>query len=203
MRRWLLAAVVLLAAAIAVLQDAPPVAAHALLARADPPINAALRESPSAVSVFMTEPAAARLQQRAGARQQRCAARHRRHRILRRKRDADARQRLAAAAGRLHGRLAKRSRRLMGTPGTAPTSSRCSTLTAARLRGLEWSWSSGVRGRRRLPTLRRRRSRSQRSCCLWARSRSGLRPARCRPRGLAWSSRRWRRRWRSASVWAC
>ena len=56
MRRWLLAAVVLFAAAIAVLQDAPPVAAHALLARADPPINAALRESPSAVSVFMTEP---------------------------------------------------------------------------------------------------------------------------------------------------
>ena len=56
MRRWLLAAVVLFAAAVAVLQDAPPVAAHALLARADPPINAALRESPSAVSVFMTEP---------------------------------------------------------------------------------------------------------------------------------------------------
>ena len=56
MRRWLLAAVVLFAAAIAALQDAPPAAAHALLARADPPINAALRESPTAVTVFMTEP---------------------------------------------------------------------------------------------------------------------------------------------------
>ena len=51
-----LLAIVLAAACAALLQDAPPASAHALLARADPPINAALRESPTAVTLFMTEP---------------------------------------------------------------------------------------------------------------------------------------------------
>lgn len=54
--RPVLLAIVLAAACIALLQDAPPASAHALLARADPPINAALRESPTAVTLFMTEP---------------------------------------------------------------------------------------------------------------------------------------------------
>lgn len=36
--------------------DSPTASAHALLARADPPINAALRESPRTVTLFMTEP---------------------------------------------------------------------------------------------------------------------------------------------------
>ena len=49
-------AIVLVAACAALLHDAPSVSAHALLARADPPINAALRESPAAVTLFMTEP---------------------------------------------------------------------------------------------------------------------------------------------------
>lgn len=51
-----LLAIVLAAACAALLHDAPPASAHALLARADPPINAALRESPTAVTLFMTEP---------------------------------------------------------------------------------------------------------------------------------------------------
>ena len=51
-----LLAIVLVAACAALLHDAPPASAHALLARADPPINAALRESPAAVTLFMTEP---------------------------------------------------------------------------------------------------------------------------------------------------
>ncbi len=55
MRRIALLAI-LLAACAALLQDAPRASAHALLARADPPINAALRESPAAVTLFMTEP---------------------------------------------------------------------------------------------------------------------------------------------------
>lgn len=49
-------ALLLAAAALALLQDAPRASAHALLARADPPINAALRESPTAITLFMTEP---------------------------------------------------------------------------------------------------------------------------------------------------
>ena len=56
MKRLLLAALALAAALGALLAAAPPASAHALLARADPPINAALRESPSAVTLFMTEP---------------------------------------------------------------------------------------------------------------------------------------------------
>ena len=51
-----LLALLLAAAALALLQDAPRASAHALLARADPPINAALRESPTAITLFMTEP---------------------------------------------------------------------------------------------------------------------------------------------------
>ena len=106
MRRWLLAAVVLFAAAVAVLQDAPPVAAHALLARADPPINAALRESPSAVSVFMTEPlqrdySSVRVLDSSGERRDIGDTE-----FCRGERDADACQRVAAGAGRLHGGLA-------------------------------------------------------------------------------------------------
>ena len=54
--RLALLAIVLAAACAALLHDAPPASAHALLARADPPINAALRESPTAVTLFMTEP---------------------------------------------------------------------------------------------------------------------------------------------------
>lgn len=54
--RPVLLAIVLAAACAALLHDAPPASAHALLARADPPINAALRESPTAVTLFMTEP---------------------------------------------------------------------------------------------------------------------------------------------------
>lgn len=54
--RLALLAIVLVAACAALLHDAPPASAHALLARADPPINAALRESPTAVTLFMTEP---------------------------------------------------------------------------------------------------------------------------------------------------
>ena len=38
------------------LLDEGGASAHALLSRSDPPINAALRESPSAVTLFMTEP---------------------------------------------------------------------------------------------------------------------------------------------------
>ena len=51
-----LLALLLAAIALALLQDAPRASAHALLARADPPINAALRESPTAITLFMTEP---------------------------------------------------------------------------------------------------------------------------------------------------
>lgn len=56
LHRLALLAIVLVAACAALLHDAPPASAHALLARADPPINAALRESPTAVTLFMTEP---------------------------------------------------------------------------------------------------------------------------------------------------
>ena len=49
----LLAAAVALTAALAQPQQAN---AHALLARSDPPINAALRESPTRITLFMTEP---------------------------------------------------------------------------------------------------------------------------------------------------
>ena len=51
-----LIALLLAVAVLALLQDAPRASAHALLARADPPINAALRESPTAITLFMTEP---------------------------------------------------------------------------------------------------------------------------------------------------
>lgn len=54
--RLALLVIVLAAACAALLHDSPPASAHALLARADPPINAALRESPTAVTLFMTEP---------------------------------------------------------------------------------------------------------------------------------------------------
>ena len=53
----LLPAVVLAAlACAALLLGSGTASAHALLSRSDPPINAALRESPSAVTLFMTEP---------------------------------------------------------------------------------------------------------------------------------------------------
>ena len=52
----MLLAALLLVACAALLQNSAPASAHALLARADPPINAALRESPTAVTLFMTEP---------------------------------------------------------------------------------------------------------------------------------------------------
>lgn len=45
-----------LAGAFSVLAGGGEAEAHALLARSDPPINATLRESPSAVTLFMTEP---------------------------------------------------------------------------------------------------------------------------------------------------
>ena len=50
-----LAGLFALTAALAVLLWIQPVEAHALLARADPPINASLRESPTRITLFMTE----------------------------------------------------------------------------------------------------------------------------------------------------
>ena len=44
-----------LAAVLAVLLWSQPADAHALLSRADPPINASLRESPTRITLFMTE----------------------------------------------------------------------------------------------------------------------------------------------------
>ena len=61
-RRFTLSALLLaiLTAACLGLLQADKTSAHALLARADPPINAALRESPARITLFMTE----QLQQR-------------------------------------------------------------------------------------------------------------------------------------------
>ena len=55
MKRPALLAAVLLAVVAAVLLIARDADAHALLARADPPINASLRESPTRITLFMTE----------------------------------------------------------------------------------------------------------------------------------------------------
>ena len=55
MRRAALLAAVLLTVVAAVLLIARDAGAHALLARADPPINASLRESPTRITLFMTE----------------------------------------------------------------------------------------------------------------------------------------------------
>ena len=55
MTRRLLLASVALAALVAALTAWQDAGAHALLARGDPPINAALRESPARVTLFMTE----------------------------------------------------------------------------------------------------------------------------------------------------
>ena len=40
---------------VGILSSAGTADAHALLARADPPINASLRESPTRITLFMTE----------------------------------------------------------------------------------------------------------------------------------------------------
>ncbi len=50
-----LVALLALTALLGVLLSTQPADAHALLARADPPINASLRESPTRITLFMTE----------------------------------------------------------------------------------------------------------------------------------------------------
>ena len=56
-RRWLLVlAIAALAAVAAFVVSGGQAQAHALLVRSDPPINAALPESPTAVTLFMSEP---------------------------------------------------------------------------------------------------------------------------------------------------
>ena len=53
--KWMLTGLSALAALVAVLVWPGDASAHALLARADPPINASLRESPTRITLFMTE----------------------------------------------------------------------------------------------------------------------------------------------------
>jgi methionine-rich copper-binding protein CopC len=54
---WLLLAFALAAAtAFAQKQPPAPVAAHALLERADPPVNSQVREPPSVLTLFFSEP---------------------------------------------------------------------------------------------------------------------------------------------------
>ena len=56
-RRWSLASALLVAVALLLAIVTPGQAqAHALLVRSDPPINAALRESPTKIRLFMSEP---------------------------------------------------------------------------------------------------------------------------------------------------
>ena len=53
--RWLLPALVL-AAATALASAGRPAGAHALLVRADPPVNAQLREPPTELTLYFSEP---------------------------------------------------------------------------------------------------------------------------------------------------